>query len=99
GKFKWPKLEELYQKLFNEKFEEAHNAAADVVATTRCFFELIRLNVITAERLKQGANYTQLFRNANPNVIQPIEIEIISLHVASKELELSLQAEKIETET
>src|SRR5205807_1246295 len=40
GKFKWPKLTELYHKLFNEGFEEAHNAAFDVLATAKCFFEL-----------------------------------------------------------
>src|SRR5690606_805189 len=30
GKFKSPKLEELHEILFKEKFDEAHNAAADV---------------------------------------------------------------------
>jgi len=37
GKFKLPTLTELHQKLFNEPFAEAHNATADVEATTRCF--------------------------------------------------------------
>jgi DNA polymerase III epsilon subunit-like protein len=45
--YKWPKLAELHQKLFNEDFAEAHNAAADIQATARCFFELKRLNVIS----------------------------------------------------
>ena len=39
GKFKWPTLTELYQKLFNKGFDEAHNAAFDVAATTKVFFE------------------------------------------------------------
>ncbi len=39
GKFKLPKLQELYLFLFNEEFAEAHNASADVEATTRCFLE------------------------------------------------------------
>ena len=30
GRFKFPKLTELYEKLFNKIFEEAHNASADV---------------------------------------------------------------------
>lgn len=42
GKFKLPTLSELYKHLFGESFSEAHNATADVEATTRCFFELIR---------------------------------------------------------
>jgi DNA polymerase-3 subunit alpha len=54
GKFKWPKLEELYQKLFNQGFEEAHNAAFDVEATTRCFFELIRRNVIRIAEIPEA---------------------------------------------
>ena len=43
---KWPKLQELHKKLFKEEFTEAHNAAADIQATVRCFFELRRLGVI-----------------------------------------------------
>ena len=46
GKFKWPTLTELYTKLFNKGFEEAHNAAFDVAATAKCFFEIIRRRVI-----------------------------------------------------
>ena len=40
--FKAPKLEELYEIIFKEKIINAHNAAADVDATARCFFELLR---------------------------------------------------------
>ena len=43
---KWPKLEELHQKLFGEGFEGAHDALVDVRACARCFFELRRLGVI-----------------------------------------------------
>ena len=46
GKFKFPKLTELYEKLFNKIFEEAHNASADVAATARSFFELLRIGLI-----------------------------------------------------
>jgi len=46
GKFKWPTLTELHDKLFDEPFDEAHNAIADVEATTRCFFKLCALRVI-----------------------------------------------------
>jgi len=44
--YKWPKLQELHRKLFNDDFAEAHNAAADIQATVRCFFELKRLEII-----------------------------------------------------
>lgn len=45
---KWPKLTELHDKLFKAGFSEAHNAAADVAATMKCFWELKRLGVIAA---------------------------------------------------
>ena len=37
--YKYPRLEELYFKLFQENFD-AHNALNDVKATARCFWEL-----------------------------------------------------------
>ena len=42
GKFKFPTLVELYENLFNNQFENAHNASADVEANAMVFFELIR---------------------------------------------------------
>jgi DNA polymerase III epsilon subunit-like protein len=45
---KWPKLTELHHKLFQKGFDEAHNAAADVMATIKCFWELKRLGIIEA---------------------------------------------------
>ncbi len=47
GKFKWPTLTELHQKLFNQGFEDAHDAAYDVAATAKCFFGLIQEKVVT----------------------------------------------------
>lgn len=47
SRFKWPKLEELHHKLFACGFEGAHDGAADVAATAKCFFELKRRGVIT----------------------------------------------------
>ena len=41
--FKWPSLGELHHALFNKGFDDAHDAAADVEATTRCFLELVLL--------------------------------------------------------
>ncbi|RLC36060.1 hypothetical protein DRH27_05815, partial [Candidatus Falkowbacteria bacterium] len=44
--YKWPKLIELHYKLFDEGFENAHDALADVRACARCFFELMKRGVI-----------------------------------------------------
>ena len=38
--FKYPKLRELYMKLFGCEFENAHDAMADIEATRRCYVEL-----------------------------------------------------------
>lgn len=45
--FKWPTLAELYYKLFRSTFQGEHDAAADVRACARCFFELKHLNIIS----------------------------------------------------
>lgn len=44
--YKWPTLQELHMKLFNESFEGAHRALVDVRACARCYFELKRLKVM-----------------------------------------------------
>lgn len=44
--YKWPKLSELHYKLFGTGFEEAHNAAVDITATAKCFWELKKLGKI-----------------------------------------------------
>ena len=44
GGIKWPKLEELHEKLFGEKFDNAHDALADVRATLKCFIQLQKLD-------------------------------------------------------
>ncbi|MCK5337663.1 MAG: 3'-5' exonuclease [Bacteroidales bacterium] len=44
--YKWPKLSELHYKLFGEGFDEAHNAAADINATAKCFWELKRIGIL-----------------------------------------------------
>jgi DNA polymerase-3 subunit alpha len=78
GSFKWPNLSELHEKLFGNTFDEAHNASADVVATARCFLELVRLGVINNTRLKKGSDFNEAFKNANPEVIRPAEVDIDS---------------------
>ena len=55
GKFKLPTLSELYVFLFQDSFEEAHNATADVEATARVFVELMRQDKFTQTELQQSA--------------------------------------------
>ena len=88
GKFKLPTLTELHEFLFNVPFNEAHNATADVEATTRCFFELIRREEFTKEELDVDPDYFQRFSEANPK-----EIQLIGL----KHLNLKKESDKIRT--
>jgi DNA polymerase-3 subunit alpha len=78
GKYKWPNLAELYQKLFQEGFSDAHNASADVEATSRCFLELVRLGVIKPSSLSLSAEEIKVFSLANPEKILPAGVETIS---------------------
>ncbi|MBN2524657.1 MAG: DNA polymerase III subunit alpha [Bacteroidales bacterium] len=98
GKYKWPNLSELHTKLFGEDFEEAHNASADVVATARCFLELLRLGIIDPVKYGLSTSFTGEFRKHNREMIKPIEIRIESNKIAVAEAELSpddAQSEKI----
>lgn len=44
--YKWPKLMELHQILFDSEFDGAHDAMVDVDACARCFFELKTRGII-----------------------------------------------------
>ena len=85
GKAKWPNLTELHQKLFGTPFEDAHNAAGDVVATTRCFLELVRIGVISTEQLGISEAELQTFKNLNTKPFEPENIEFESFEAPKAE--------------
>lgn len=63
-KYKWPNLSQLYNKLFNTNFENAHNASYDVEATAKCFFELIKIGEIDYKKLNLSEKeFTLLLEN------------------------------------
>ncbi|MER3374553.1 MAG: DNA polymerase III subunit alpha [Allomuricauda sp.] len=92
GKFKLPTLTELHEFLFGETFAEAHNATADVEATTRCFLELVRKKQFTSEQLDVQPDYFERFSEANPQEIQLIGLKHINLKEASKKIADALWA-------
>jgi len=94
GNYKWPTLEELYLKLFNESFDAAHNASADVQATARCFFELVRIGIIQSNKLKIAPELVDDFIRNNPDIIQSVGIEVEAFH----ESEIVEPEEKTEVE-
>ena len=91
GKFKLPTLTELHEFLFNMPFAEAHNASADVEATTRCFFELVRRQEFTKEELDVEADYFKKFSETNPKEIQLIGLKHINLKKESEKIREKLQ--------
>ncbi len=44
--FKWPKLAELYMKLFNEDMGAAHTALQDIRNTVKCYNKLVEIGIL-----------------------------------------------------
>jgi DNA polymerase-3 subunit alpha len=86
GKFKLPTLTELYEELFKESFQEAHNATADVEATSRCFLELIRLGHFSQEELRRDSSYFVDFTSLNKEPFAPVGLKHLNLKKESKKL-------------
>ena len=85
GKYKFPSLTELHSFLFGVPFAEAHNATADVEATARCFFELIR----RGEGFKEGTfsrEYIENFQGHHSSPIGLIGLKHVNLKEASEAL-------------
>ena len=98
GKFKLPTLTELHQFLFKKPFAQAHNATADVEATTRCFLELIRRQLFTQEELDCPPDYFKNFSEENPQPISLIGLKHINLKKASEKIKKRLEASKVTEE-
>ena len=95
GRYKLPTLTELHEYLFGIPFGEAHNATADVEATTRCFFELMRKNVFSEQELQQSSGYLERFKTHNPKPFELIGLKHINLKKASEEIRKQLEASGI----
>ncbi|EGD33982.1 DNA polymerase III subunit alpha [Capnocytophaga sp. oral taxon 338] len=98
GKFKYPNLTELHEFLFGTPFAEAHNATADVEATARCFFELLR----RGEGFSPSQVSEQAIRLIQEKYLSPIPLwglHHINLKVASEKLkskeDISLSATEL----
>ena len=75
---KWPRLEELYEVLFDESFEGAHDAMADIRATERCFWELVDRGVICLEKdLPQHPAPSQNSSKSDPQISPSLNAESI----------------------
>ncbi len=92
GKFKFPTLTELYEHLFHERFGEAHNASADVEATARCFFELIRIGEgFTPGQLTISADDRTRFSQIHFQPVPLAGLTHINLKAASEKIRETLR--------
>ncbi len=92
GGFKPPKLGELHAKLFSEAFAEAHNATADVEATARCFWELVRSRHWQPAQLGVQPHQLEDFIAAHPNLVSPVGLTHRNLKQASASLKAKASA-------
>lgn len=86
GKFKLPTLSELYAHIFGVNFEEAHNATADVEATTRCFFELLRQGRVQPNALINRGDILQHLKKVLETPVKGIGLKHDNLKAASARL-------------
>ncbi|MAU73542.1 MAG: DNA polymerase III subunit alpha, partial [Flavobacteriaceae bacterium] len=92
-KFKLPTLMELYTHLFNEKFESAHNASADVEATALCLFKLLKDQKIHPNSLSNHLDIIEKLTDLDLNKIKVIDIVHIDLFEESKLLKENIKSE------
>ena len=90
GKFKLPTLGELYHFLFQDSFEEAHNATADVEATSRAFLELMRQEKLHPEATVYAEDTNELKTITAP--FQLVGLKHQNLKEASKKLKKEIKS-------
>lgn len=93
GKFKLPTLTELHSFLFGEPFSEAHNATADVEATTRCFLELVRRGEFSLGQLDVEEKYIEDFKAFNPAPIGRVGLKHLNLKQESEKIRQATQTD------
>lgn len=85
-RYKLPTLTELHDFLFQQPFVEAHNATADVEATTRCFLELLRRGHFSPDELQREERYITDYQAFNPSPIGLIGLRHLNLKEESAKL-------------
>ncbi len=98
--YKWPKLSELHYKLFRSNFEESHNAAVDINATAKCFWELkkkgiINLSSVAISNAVEPTKKEYVTSQANESDIIKTQIKEYCQQNDFKEIPLAAKAEAI----
>ena len=89
--FKLPTLSELYKHLFDDSFNQAHNATADVEATARTFFELLRQNKFPANQITDGELLVSRLNETFEEAVPLIGLSHTDLKAASAKLIQEMQ--------
>ena len=98
---KWPKLEELYLKLFREAFNGAHDALLDIRATSKCFWELYKLDIIKIKNINKKEDKLieidedLLLKEINDLTFSP-KTEHLDFKKVNKSLEVNNQKNELE---
>ena len=95
GKYKFPTLIEIYSFLFQEKFNEAHNASADVEATSRVFFELVRKGVFDQSVFKGYPDLIENIKNEDNIPIPSLDLNHLNLKKESEKIKNLLIKEEV----
>ena len=95
-KFKLPTLQELYNHLFNEKFESAHNASADVEATALCLFKLLKNKKIHPASLSENDDVYNNISNLDLQKVKVQGIDHLNLFEESRLLKYEEQKVKVD---
>ena len=95
GKFKFPTLIEIYSFLFNDSFSEAHNASADVEATARVFFELVRTGIINQSVFKGYPELSDGLRSYDESKVPLFGIKHLNLKKESEKISKKASKENI----
>ena len=84
GKFKLPTLSELYFYIFKNPFKDAHNATADVEATTRSLLELLRTDRIHPKALIEKNEILEKLKNSILNEVPLLGLDHKNLKLESE---------------
>ena len=96
-RFKLPTLIELYSHLFNQKFESAHNASADVEATALCLFKLLKDKKIHPASLSDNEDIYMNLSDLDLEKVKAHGIDHLKLFEESKKLKSDEQLDKTDS--
>ena len=86
GRFKLPTLVELYYFVFNEYFQDAHNAAYDVEVTSRVFFEIVRRGDFDFSLIENGDKIVENIQNTFGELVPLLGLKHKNLKRASDKI-------------